>query len=48
MESITAADRLDLVGRAFALSPRETTVVGEICAGRTTAEVASSLHLSPG
>jgi len=47
MEPITAGDRLDLVGRAFALSPRERTVVAEVCAGRTTAEVAASLHLSP-
>jgi len=47
MEPITAADRLDLVGRAFALSPRERTVVAEVCGGRTTAEVAASLHLSP-
>ncbi|MGZ5404587.1 MAG: helix-turn-helix transcriptional regulator [Nocardioides sp.] len=47
MEPITADDRMDLVGRAFALSPREGTVVAEVCAGRTTAEVAASLHLSP-
>ena len=47
MEPITAGDRLDLVARAFALSPRERTVVVEVCAGRTTAEIAASLHLSP-
>ncbi len=47
MEPITAADRLDLVARAFALSPRERVVVAEVCGGRTTAEVAASLHLSP-
>lgn len=47
MEPITAADRLDLIGRGFALSPRERTVVAEVCAGRTTADVAASLHLSP-
>ncbi len=47
MEPVTAADRLELVGRAFALSPRERSVVAEVCAGRTTAEVAASLHLSP-
>ncbi len=47
LEPITAEDRSDLVARAFALSPRERTVVAEVCAGATTAAVAASLHLSP-
>lgn len=47
MERMVAAERIDLVSRAFALTPRERGVLAEVCAGRTTAATAAALHLSP-
>lgn len=47
LDLASAADRLDLVARGHGLTGRETAVLQEVCAGRSNAEVASSLHLSP-
>lgn len=47
MEPITAAERADLVARSFGLSPRERTVLAQLCAGASTSAIAVSLHLSP-
>lgn len=47
MAPTTGADRIDLLVRACALTPREAAVTEEVCAGGTNAEVAAGLHLSP-
>jgi len=47
LDQVSGADRLDLVARAHGLTGRETAVLAEVCAGRSNAEVAATLHLSP-
>ena len=47
MEPITVAERADLVGGAFGLSPRERTVLDQVCSGASTAAAAEALFLSP-
>jgi DNA-binding CsgD family transcriptional regulator len=43
---VTAAERLAVHGRVFALSPRESDVVRLLAEGRSTREVSAVLHLS--
>jgi DNA-binding CsgD family transcriptional regulator len=46
IEPTTAAERLDLVARSSALSPRETEILGHLARGEETASVAAAMSLS--
>jgi DNA-binding CsgD family transcriptional regulator len=47
LDQVSAVDRLDLVARAHGLTGRETSVLAQVCAGRSNADVGAALHLSP-
>jgi DNA-binding CsgD family transcriptional regulator len=46
IEEASPIERLDVFGRALALSRRETELLGHLASGRTTRELASALFVS--